>query len=578
FGSSPRRGPRKEYFLLRLGDLPKTDPFADDLPTWQDFPAGAAVQASVDSLLAHFDPENPSASVPGLVALYRQLAPLATRPRVAEKMALVRELIRNCAGLWLEALAPHDQVAPGDSLTLRLRALNRSTVPLRLVWIALPALGWRQDVSATLGYQSPVAVDTVLPVPASLPYSLPYWLEKLPRGDLYTISSPEALFQPENPPPLEALFTIQVEGTTLDFAVPVLYRWTDPVLGERFRTTQIAPEVVWDVDTDVLLFPTREPRQVELRLRSTRGDLAGTAALRVPSGWRVEPPTIPVHFSRPNQQQTLRFVIHPPENSTVEDALPVANVNGKKLSFRSFDLAYQHIRPQRIYLSLPIRLARLELAAPVRRVGYIMGSGDRIPEFLRQLGITVELLDDETLLHGDLNRYPAIVAGIRAYNTRPVLQAAYPRLMAYVRAGGTYLVQYNTAHRLVTDSIGPYPLHLSRQRITDEQAVATFLDSSHPALVKPNPIDAADFEGWVQERGLYFPDRWDAHYRPLLRFADPGEAPLDGSLLVARYGKGWFVYTGLAFFRQLPAGVPGAYRLFMNLISLSTTAGTHETR
>ena len=577
FGTSPRRGPRTEYFLLRQGRLPASQLFLVGMPVWSDLPGGEAIRQAIDRLIERFDPEHPEASIPPLVALYRQLAPLAHLPRVAQKRARVRELIRNCAGLWLAALAPRDQVAPGDSLMLTFQALNRSPASLSLKQIAIPALNWRLATANPLTSHRMVVLDTMLRVPSTLPYSGPYWLERLPREDRYVLTSPEALYQPENPPPLQAVFTVQVGSASLDFSVPVMYRWTDPVLGERFRTVQVAPELLWSVEPDVVLFPSQEPRAVELRLRSTRGKLAGVATLKLSTGWRAEPEEIPVHVSRPDEVHTLHFLIHPPAQTAVARALPVARVSGKALSYRSFDLNYEHIQPQRVYLNLPLRLSRLEISTPVPLVGYIMGSGDRIPQFLRQLGITVALLDDEVLLNGDLSRYPAIVAGIRAYNTRPVLRTAYPRLMAYVRSGGTFLVQYNTSHRLVTDSIGPYPLHLSRRRVTDETAAVTFLDRNHPALTAPNAITVRDFDGWVQERGLYFPDRWDAHYRPLLRFADPGETPLEGSLLVTRYGQGWFVYTGLSFFRQLPAGVPGAYRLFVNLISLSEAAGNQRT-
>lgn len=217
-----------------------------------------------------------------------------------------------------------------------------------------------------------------------------------------------------------------------------------------------------------------------------------------------------------------------------------------------------------------LRLVPLALQVPPGAVGYIAGSGDTVAEDLAHVGVAVEAIDDATLRDGALDRYAAIVVGIRAYNTRPAVRAAHERLMRYVADGGTLVVQYNTNSRLapLTQPVGPYPLTIGRERITDETAAMTPVDAAHPLLHTPNAITAADFDGWVQERGLYYAEQWDDAYRPLLRSADPDEAPLLGGLLVAEHGRGRYIYTGLAFFRQLPAGNPGAWRLFANLVSL----------
>ena len=202
-----------------------------------------------------------------------------------------------------------------------------------------------------------------------------------------------------------------------------------------------------------------------------------------------------------------------------------------------------------------------------KKIGYIQGAGDKIPEGLTALGIQVDEIAVEALSAAWMEQYPTIILGIRSFNVAEAWQQKHQLLLEYVRQGGNVIVQYNTSRRLKVDPIGPYPLQLSRQRVTDETATVKILEAKHTLFTTPNAINTKDFEGWVQERGLYFASSWDDNYTPLLAMNDPGEAPLKGSLLVSRYGKGSFIFTGLSFFRQFPAGVPGAYRLFANLIS-----------
>jgi hypothetical protein len=242
----------------------------------------------------------------------------------------------------------------------------------------------------------------------------------------------------------------------------------------------------------------------------------------------------------------------------------VVRAGGTAWSLREDTIDYGHIPLQVVLRPAAVQLVPLSIRLPAGRVGYVRGSGDSIAADLVHVGFTVDEIDEDTLRTGELGRYAAVILGIRAFNTRDAVRAAEPRLMAYVEHGGTLIVQYNTLGD--TGPIGPFPLELGRARITDETAAPVFIDPKDPVLAGPNRITAADFDGWVQERGIYFATKWDARYHPVLRFSDPGEGPLDGALVIARHGKGRYIYTGLALFRQLPAGVPGAYRLFANLI------------
>ena len=268
-------------------------------------------------------------------------------------------------------------------------------------------------------------------------------------------------------------------------------------------------------------------------------------------------------------EATVRFELRAPPAASAATARPVLSEGGRTWSYREDLVDHPHVPLQLVLQPASVRLVPLALKLPSGLVGYVRGSGDTVAEDLAHVGARVEALDDDALRGGDLSRYAAIVVGIRAYNGRPAVRAAHDGLMRYVEQGGTVVVQYATQNRLapLEGPIGPYPLELGRDRITDETAAMTFVDPREAALVGPNPLGPEDFDGWVQERGIYFAARWDPRYRPLFRVADPGEAELLGGTLVADHGKGRYVYTGLALFRQLPAGVPGAYRLLANLLA-----------
>ncbi|HEX7528687.1 MAG TPA: hypothetical protein VF425_06220, partial [Thermoanaerobaculia bacterium] len=293
------------------------------------------------------------------------------------------------------------------------------------------------------------------------------------------------------------------------------------------------------------------------------------------AGFSASPAEVPFAFTARGEERTIFFTVTPPSGAAVTAAATIAAeavVNGKVFSKGVVRVDYPHIPQQTLFPPAEARVLRLDVKAPQAPVGYVMGSGDEVPEALRQMGYTVTLLSDDELENGDLSRYAAIVTGIRAYNTRPRLKLAETRLMDYVERGGTLVAQYNTTGDLVTENLGPYPFKLARDRVTVEEAPVRFVNPTSSLLTFPNKLAPADFDGWVQERGLYFPGTWDPRYETVIESHDPGESDKPGGLLFARHGKGAFVYTGYAFFRQLPAGVPGAYRLFVNLVSAGAGA------
>ena len=290
--------------------------------------------------------------------------------------------------------------------------------------------------------------------------------------------------------------------------------------------------------------------------------------LNAPGGWKIEPPSLPVKFEKKGDEVRVTFRVTPPASEsiaavTAEVELP----SGKKVSQSITTIDYPHIRPQRVFSDASAKTVRVNVKKRGSRIGYIMGSGDEVPDALRQIGYEVTLLSDSDLERGDFSKYDAIVTGVRAYNTRKRLKGAQPKLLDYVNNGGTMVVQYNTQQELVTDNLGPYPFKLSNDRVTVEEAPVRFLKPDHPLLNAPNKIAQADFDGWVQERGLYFTRDWDPRYDTPIATNDPGESEKPGGELYAHYGKGVYIYTAYDWFRELPAGVPGAYKLFANLVS-----------
>jgi hypothetical protein len=303
-------------------------------------------------------------------------------------------------------------------------------------------------------------------------------------------------------------------------------------------------------------------------LKSGTANAKGTVRLILPSGWTSKPAIIPFDLKAKNDEQVVSFSVRSSKAATSGNYSAEATVDGKAVSQGMTTIRYKHIPPQTLFPEANGKLVRMDLNKNGRTVGYIMGAGDEIPTALRQMGYQVTLLTDDDLANRTLTNVDVIVAGVRAYNTRPALRTYQKRLMEYVQNGGTYIVQYVTQQRQESENIGPFPFNVSRDRVTVEDAPVKFVNPNHPLVNYPNKITSDDFKGWVQEIGLYFADKWDAKYDSVIACADPGETLKSGGLLHASYGKGHYVYTGLSFFRQLPAGVPGAYRLFSNLLSV----------
>lgn len=569
FGVAGERGPVIERFVPVAGTPPRGD-ILDDVPTgWDRFGSeGAAVARAFDAARAALDRDAPERALPDLLAAQDVLAALPDAPRVRDARAALSPLIAAVAGVFVRATAASPGVVPGGAVEVQVEITQRRPADLVLDSVAFPDAAV-QRLDAPLPVNERRDVRATVQVPADAPVSMPYWLATPPLPGRQVVGDATLVGAPLGPPALAVTVTLRAGTRTVPLTVPVVHAWTDPVHGERTRAFLIMPPATVTPLRSAVLLPNGRPATAALRVRAGRDALRGEVELPLPAGWRAEPERAAVTLARAGDETTVQFTITAPSGAAPVEIAPRLVADGREWAFREDIIDYPHVPMQVVLQPTRLRLVPLALQLPPGPIGYVVGSGDTIAEDLAHVGLAVEPLDDAALQGGDLGRYAAIVVGIRAHNTRPALRAAHARLMQYVANGGTLVVQYQTNNRLapLTEPIGPHPFTIGRDRLTDETAALTAIDPADPLLHTPNAITAADFDGWVQERGLYFASDWDPAYRTLLRGADPDEAPLDGGVLVADYGRGRFIYTGLAFFRQLPAGVPGAYRLFANLLA-----------
>ncbi|MCZ6694486.1 MAG: LmbE family protein, partial [Bacteroidetes bacterium] len=355
----------------------------------------------------------------------------------------------------------------------------------------------------------------------------------------------------------------------LSYTRPVVYKRNDPVNGETYKPFVITPPVYVSISGGVHIFANGEPKNIEVIVKSGKADIKGKVRLQVPKSWNVSPGNASYALSLKGDETTIIFKVSPPTDASVGEISATATI-GDEVYYQSLvSIEYDHIRTQTLFPEAKAKVVKLNIRKEGEEIGYVMGAGDDMPNSLEQIGYKVTLLQDGDFQPEKLQGFDAIILGIRAYNTVDRLKYHQPKLIEYVKNGGTLIVQYNTNFRLVTEEIAPYELKISRDRVSVEEAEVRILKPDHVVMNKPNKITEADFDEWVQERGLYFPNEWDEdNFVPILSSNDPGEEPKDGGLLVAKYGKGYYIYTGYSWFRELPAGVPGAYRIFTNMISI----------
>lgn len=567
FGVSKSYGQSFEYFENIAGAAAQATLLDGVNTSWSRVAGGQKIESMIGEAIRQYDMDHPEKIVPLLLDIRTAIHQLSDDYWRTLKGGQIDQLILACCGLWMDAYSTQPYVVAGNALRLTIGIINRSNVPVSLKSVGLP--GREENLDQELENNRLDKKNYEITIPETTPISQPYWLREPHPVGYYRFSDPQLAGLPMNPPSLTATFKLVIGGQTLDIPLEIRYKYADPVRGEVQDPLVVTPPATANIAEEVYVFTARSPQPVSVKLRSYEDNLSGVAHADVPPGFTIMENDIPFSLERSGDEKTIQFRLTPREDikTSGRESLTVhLKINGKDYARQVKVISPGYIPAITVFPPAETKLVSVPLQISGHSVGYIMGAGDKVPQALRQMGYQVKFIEPDNLPE-DMQQFDAIVVGIRAYNTQKALHQAQPGFMDYVKNGGTLVVQYNKNFDLVTDNLGPYPFKITNSRVTDEESKVDLLLPDDPVLNTPNKISEKDFDGWIQERGVYFIGDADAHYRRPLGMHDPGEAMLRGALIVADYGRGKYVYTGLDFFRELPAGIPGAFRLFANLIS-----------
>jgi hypothetical protein len=581
-GARQPKGEASASFDYVAGERVSGDLFADIDTSWGRVPGGERVGDLLAQALGRYEPTHPEAILPQLLDAYHELEKL-DGDWAARKRPELLHAIELSAGLYLDAAAERWDVAPGAAVKIELTALNRSSAQVQ--WLGAELRGFteaRYDAgSRELAGNKPLTRTLEVQAPSDLQPSQPPWLVH-PATTAYQLDDPALIGLPEGPPLAEVAFQVRVGGADLEFVKPVVYRWIDDAHGERERDVLAVAEAAVSFTKSNRIFPDASPRRVSVRVQSNQEGKHGRLVLDLPDGWKASPASYDVALDRRGQESVFDFDVTPPRTESGGKLAARLELEGKSVSTGMRVIEYSHIPIQVVFPRAEMRVERTDVVLLSKNIGYVMGAGDEVPEALEQLGATVKLLGETELATGDLSAYDSIVLGVRALDTRPDVTMARERLLDYVAKGGTLVVQYNVMLRGRRGNssdrmLAPYPLEPfvgegdRPDRIVDENSPIEILLADHPLLQTPNHIRPKDFEGWVQERGLYFMQEWDPRYEAPWTSHDEGQPSIPGGTLYAKYGEGTYVFTAYSWFRELPNGVPGAYRIFANIVSAGQT-------
>ena len=571
FGSSLSRGQVMEYFDHTQGDKASTDPMESIDCSWKRVSSKLSIEPMVVQLINGFDMQNPAASIPQLISIRKKISETEDIYWKQIKLAEVDRLIQLCAGLHLEALTTDDYAVQGDTLNFAISMNNRSSVDIKLKKIHVGNI--ESTPSQVLKKNQNWVQSIALPISIDKPITQPYWLQREMNKGSFNVVDQKLIGLAENPPVYEVEALIDVLGEEIVFSIPVQHKHVDPAKGEVFQPIYVVPPI--SVLSEPAVFVVNKNNPVnpvfkETIIPNTRilfdSLLIGNAAwsIRMNSPIRFES-GYPKSYSI--EMPASEIGNHVEKKSLILQGFQ--GMNTKAFDKRMKTIQYEHIPTQHYFITNTTQFMPVDLKTAGSKIGYVAGAGDKVPAALTQMGFNVTMLSQDDILLGKLNQFDAVVMGIRAYNVHEWLEQKHDILMDYVRQGGNMVVQYNTSNNspFFRDKIGPKSFSISRGRVTEEDAAVTLFDDTDPILNFPNKITKDDFSDWIQERGIYFAENFKPNYRSVLSMHDKNESALDGSLIVCNEGKGRFIYTGIVFFRELPAGVPGSFRLFANIVS-----------
>ncbi len=568
-GNTGSRGSRQEYLKLLKGDMPNSDSdiFEGINTTWSRVSGGENVQVIMDKIIREYSFVDPAASIADLVKARKLISKTSDAHWKKIKLDEIDQIILACAGVFLEAKAGESTANPGQDIALDIEYINRSMADISIKSIEIQPSLFDTTLNASMDFNQAYLLTKEVTLPKSTKITSPYWLTQKGELGMYNVQDQNLRGLPETPKEAKVTWTLDIAGVEIPVTKDVIYKYNDPAIGEVYQPFEVIPEYSVGIDKEVYLFTDQPNRELVVKVKAFKENAKGSVSLGLTEGWTSTPSSYDFEIKQKGAQQEFTFSITPPKNQSSIEIQPVIQADGKKYTDELIEVDYDHISRQMVLMPAKSKLVKIDLNKKGNLIGYIMGAGDKIPEQLREVGYQVEMitLDD---FPSDLSKYDAIISGIRAYNVLDDIKFYQDRLMQYVYDGGTYMSQYTTSRRMKIDKIGPYDIKLSRFRVSDEFAEVRILEPEHPVFNTPNKISSADFDDWVQERGLYFASEWAPEYTALLSSNDKGEDPRDGGLLIAKYGEGYHIHSGYSWFRELPAGVPGAFRLFTNLISV----------
>jgi LmbE family N-acetylglucosaminyl deacetylase len=579
-GAPEPKGSQRNYLVTIAGDRATKEVFEGIDTTWSRIPGGASVAASVEKARDGFTGVHAETLLPLLVQVRTKVLAMKD-PLAVRKLHEIDEAIGLISGLWLDAASDKYAATPGSGLKIAISALARVPVDATLVGVKVTGMEGVPQLAiapATLVFNQPSLYSLNVSIPQKEHDSQPYWLVEPKDGAMYRVSDPQLIGNPENAPVLEAHFRVKIAGAEIEIARPVEYRYIDHIYGEVVRPLAIVPPVGVELPMQALVFGSAAARKIDVLVKANTARASGEVNLDAPTGWHIEPAARHFDLNAVDEQTTASFTITPPSADAQGEIRAVASVGGHQITSSTEVIAYPHIPVQTLFPPSDSKLVRASIRTLAKNIGYIVGAGDEVPSALRQIDCTVTFLSPDDLVRADLSKYDAIVTGVRAFNVRPDLRANYQRLFDYAQNGGTVVVQYNVleggpfgGNPTLLEHVGPYPIKVSRDRVTVEDVPVTFPNPQNPLLHSPNEITERDFDGWVQERGLYFANEWDPKYQSVLESHDPGEQPMPGGMLYTKYGRGVYIFSAYSWFRELPAGVPGAFRIFANMLSAAKT-------
>lgn len=569
-GSTSIIGHTTEYFKTTEGSQPSKDLMDGVDVTWNRVKGSEAIEKMVDGLIASFDFLHPEKSVKDLVKLYKALQQLPEGYWKEQKMKETKELIKQCSGLFTDATTSVQYAVQRDSI--RFNFLINDRLGMNALLKEVKVEEFDSSINKPLLKNSNEFFAKTIFVSSSKMPTQPYWLKRKMEEGYYNVDDQQKIGQADVDPAYTAYITLNIAGTDFEFAVPVKYKFTDPVRGELYEPLVVIPPVLISPEENVIV---SKDSNSFTGLLDIRGEKKGfNAALNgvgvsEPDKVKIDYNPNQVTISEPDKTIPVHYSVSATRDNEYHFTIDAGNGKQDVYQLGIREIRYNHIPDISYFTMATVTNRKVDLKIYNKKIGYIVGAGDKVPEALEQMGYEVTLLGDKELSRNNLQQYDAIITGVRAYNTNELMNNYYDKLMKYIADGGNLIVQYNRNNQALA-KMSPYPFRISGARITDENAEVNFLLPDHPVLNFPNKITPDDFKGWIQERSIYHASGFDpSKFETIFSMHDPGEKDDDGSLIIAKYGKGVFVYTGLVFFRELPAGVPGAYRLLANIIALN---------